>query len=255
MNFDFWLLFLTTFLDLSFLPAVSCVFPSPSPSICQTSKSFLVQCFRLKLRRPPSCPICSQSISLRCQMYFSLSFCVFHTRLLSPCQIILKHFLHSNFLPQFFHSSFVCTHHVSNSPDSAVSTSIKVSSHTAQYPILRIAQSALQFTSLADLFTQTPSQLLWEASSHTLQIMHEDCSYTYPPPSIAWYSFTQLSVLEQRSAKQFAQGFNTAAQKSKPGPFSRESETLPLSHYALQHGSLLLFPIIVSKPQRQQLSY
>ena len=31
------------------------------------------------------------------------------------------------------------------------------------YPVLRIAQNALHFT---DLFIQTPSQLLWKASSH-----------------------------------------------------------------------------------------
>ena len=57
----------------------------------------------------------------------------------------------------------------------------KVSSYIAQYRILRIAQSALHITSLADLFNQTPSQLLWEASSHMLQLMREGCSYTYPP--------------------------------------------------------------------------
>ena len=57
----------------------------------------------------------------------------------------------------------------------------KVSFYIAQYPILRIAQSTLHFTSLADLFNQTPSQLLWEASSHMQQLMREDCSYTYPP--------------------------------------------------------------------------
>ena len=34
---------------------------------------------------------------------------------------------------------------------------VKVSSLIAQYPILRIAQSALHFTSLAVLFNQTPS--------------------------------------------------------------------------------------------------
>ncbi|KAK2180797.1 hypothetical protein NP493_426g05001 [Ridgeia piscesae] len=40
----------------------------------------------------------------------------------------------------------------------------------AQYPILRIAQRALHITSLVDLFNQTPSQLLWEASSQMLHI-------------------------------------------------------------------------------------
>ena len=36
------------------------------------------------------------------------------------------------------------------------------------YPVLRTIQSALHFTSLTDLFNQTPSRLLWEASSHML---------------------------------------------------------------------------------------
>ena len=56
---------------------------------------------------------------------------------------------------------------------------IKVSSYTAQYLILGIAQSALHFTSLAHLFNQTSSQLLWEASNHMLQLMREGISYTY----------------------------------------------------------------------------
>ena len=42
---------------------------------------------------------------------------------------------------------------------------VKVSSYIAQYLILRISQSR---PSLADLFNQTSSQLLWEASSHML---------------------------------------------------------------------------------------
>ena len=37
---------------------------------------------------------------------------------------------------------------------------VKVSSYIAQYLILRIVQSTLHFTSLADLFSQTPSQLI-----------------------------------------------------------------------------------------------
>ena len=87
----------------------------------------------------------------------------------------------------------------------------KGSSYIAQYPVLRTAQSALHFTSLTDLFTQTPSRLLWEASSHMLQLMREGCSYTYPPLSIVRYSFKQLSELEQCRVKKLAQGFNAAA--------------------------------------------
>ena len=106
---------------------------------------------------------------------------------------------------------------------------VKVSSYIAQYPSLRTVQSALHFTSLTDLFTQTPSRFLWEASSHMLQLMHEGCSYTHPPLSIARYSFIQLSELEQCRVKKLARGFNTAAQDSNPGSCSRESEALPLS--------------------------
>ena len=114
------------------------------------------------------------------------------------------------------------------------------------------AQSALHFTSLADLFTWTPSQLLWEASSHTLQLMHEGCSYTYPSLSIARYSFIQLSELEQCRVKKLAQGFNTAAQDSNPGSRSRESKALPLSHCARQsvQTNLLTSPVVTASPVR-----
>ena len=50
---------------------------------------------------------------------------------------------------------------------------VKASSYKTQYPVLRTVQSTLHFTSLTDLFTQTPSRLLWEASSHMLQLMCE----------------------------------------------------------------------------------
>ena len=98
---------------------------------------------------------------------------------------------------------------------------LKVSSYIAQFPVLRTAQNTFTLTSLADLLNQTPSQLLWEASSHMLQLMHEGCSYTYPPLSVARYSFIQLSELEQ------------CKQDSNPGSLSRESEALPMSHCAL----------------------
>ena len=63
-----------------------------------------------------------------------------------------------------------------------------------------------------------------------IQLMHEGCSYTYPPVSIARFSFIQLSELEQCRVKKLAQGFKTEAQDSNPGPRSRESDALPLSH-------------------------
>ena len=57
---------------------------------------------------------------------------------------------------------------------------VKASSYI-QYPVFRTVQSALHFTPL------TLSQLLWEASSHMLQLMREGSSYTYPPMSVARY--------------------------------------------------------------------
>ena len=56
--------------------------------------------------------------------------------------------------------------------------------------------------------------------------------YTYPPTSIARYSFIQLRELEQCRVKKLVQGFNAAEQDSNPGFRSRESETLPMSHCA-----------------------
>ena len=109
----------------------------------------------------------------------------------------------------------------------------KASSYIVQYPVLRTVQSALHCTSLTYLFTQTPSLLLWEASSHMLQLVREGCSYTYPPLSIARYSFIQLSELEQCRVKTCGQGVNTAAQDSNLSSHSRESEALPLSHGTL----------------------
>ena len=50
----------------------------------------------------------------------------------------------------------------------------KTSSYIGQYPTLRVAQGALHFTSLADLFNQTASQLLWEAYK---MIMTKDVQY------------------------------------------------------------------------------
>ena len=110
---------------------------------------------------------------------------------------------------------------------------VKVSSYIAHYPVLRTVQSALYFTSMTDLFNQTQSQLLWEASSHMLQFMRKGCSYTYPPLSIAGYSFIQLSELEQCRVKKLANSFNITAVDLNTGPLSRESEALPLSLCAL----------------------
>ena len=63
-------------------------------------------------------------------------------------------------------------------------------------------------------------------------LMGEGCLYTYPPLSIARYSFIKLSELEQCRVKKLAQGFKTTAQHSNLCSRIRQSEALPLSHCA-----------------------
>ena len=75
---------------------------------------------------------------------------------------------------------------------------VKESSYTALYPILRIAESALHVMSLTDLFNLKPSQLIWEASSHMLQLSVK-ATHTHHV-----YSFIQLNKLEQYRVKKLA---------------------------------------------------
>ena len=94
-----------------------------------------------------------------------------------------------------------------------------------------MAQSTLHFTLLRH-------HLKFSGNHPTmmLQLMCEGCSYTYPPLSIAMYSFIQLNELEQCRVKKLVHSFNTAAQDSNPGSFSQEAkallEPLRLSMYA-----------------------
>ena len=84
-----------------------------------------------------------------------------------------------------------------------------------------------------------------------LQLMCEGCSYTYPPLSIARYTFIQLSEMEQCRVKKLAMGFNTTAQDLNPGSRSRESEALPLSHCAvrwLQPSDLCVMLVVPPPP-------
>ena len=62
--------------------------------------------------------------------------------------------------------------HINNTNTTKTLKKVKMSFSIPQDPILRIAQSALHFTSLTALFNQAPSQLLWEASSHMLQLIN-----------------------------------------------------------------------------------
>ena len=59
-----------------------------------------------------------------------------------------------------------------------------------QNPVVRIAQNALHFTTLADLFNQTPYLNFSGKHPAMLQLMHGCCSYTYPPLSIVRYSYS-----------------------------------------------------------------
>ncbi len=57
---------------------------------------------------------------------------------------------------------------------------------------------------LADLSVPAPTRLPWEAFSHAA-IMRKDYSLTFPPLSIARYSFIQLTELGRRGENENAQ--------------------------------------------------
>ena len=107
----------------------------------------------------------------------------------------------------------------------------KGSFYIAQYPVRWTAQSALHFLpSLADLFIPTP----FSASPGSILAMQQLCattkSLTFPPLSIARYSFIQLS----QQGRQWREGkcpiFQTVAKgDSNPGSLDCESGVLPLA--------------------------
>ena len=90
-------------------------------------------------------------------------------------------------------------HSVTNKSDM-----LKACFYIAQYPHRWTAQNALHFAPLAGLFIPTPTRLLWEAQSHAA-ITCEDYSLTFPPPSLARYSFIQLSDLGHHGENENAQ--------------------------------------------------
>ena len=53
--------------------------------------------------------------------------------------------------------------------------------------------------------------------------------------------------------KKLAQGFNTAAQDSNPGPLSRESGALPLSHGALRVEEFMSTVVLLWSPHNMGL--
>ena len=90
-------------------------------------------------------------------------------------------------------------------PEGAYSVTVKkkVWFHIALYPVRWTAQSALHFPPLADLFIPTPFSASL-GSILAMQQLHNDYSLTFPPLSIARYSFIQLSRLRRREVKENA---------------------------------------------------
>ena len=80
----------------------------------------------------------------------------------------------------------------------------KVWFYIALYPVRWTAQSALHFPPLADLFIPTPFSASL-GSILAMQQLRNDYSLTFPPLSIARYSFIQLSRLRRREVKENAQ--------------------------------------------------
>ena len=116
----------------------------------------------------------------------------------------------------------------------------------AQYPVRWTAQSALHFLpSLTDLFNPTPFSASPGSILAMQQLRAKTKSLTFPPLSIARYSFIQLS----RQGRQWREGkcpiFQTVAKgDSNPGSLDCESGILPLSyrcplrHRMIHHASL-----------------
>ena len=93
----------------------------------------------------------------------------------------------------------------------------KVWFYIALYPVHWTAQSALHFPPLADLFI--PTQLSASLGSIlAMQQLRNDYSLTFPPLSIARYSFIQLSRLRRREVKENAQTSKRYQRGFEPGP-------------------------------------
>ena len=91
----------------------------------------------------------------------------------------------------------------------------KVHSYTARYPVLRTTQSALDFTPGRPVHSNAIS--FSGKHSAILQLLHKDYSFTYPPLSVARYSFIQLSELWQRGTNETAKASKWQQEDSNPG--------------------------------------
>ena len=92
----------------------------------------------------------------------------------------------------------------------------KVWFYIALYPVHWTAQSALHFPPLADLFIPTPFSASL-GSILAMQQLRNDYSLTFPPLSIARYSFKQLSRLRRREVKENAQTSKRYQRGFEPG--------------------------------------
>ena len=92
----------------------------------------------------------------------------------------------------------------------------KVWFYIALYPVHWTAQSALHFPPLADLFIPTPFSASL-GSILAMQQLRNDYSLTFPPLSIARYSFIQLSRLRRREVKENAQTSKRYQRGFEPG--------------------------------------
>ena len=120
----------------------------------------------------------------------------------------------------------------------------KGSFYIAQYPVRWTAQSALHLLpSLTDLFIPTP----FSASPGSILAMQQLCattkSLTFPPHSIARYSFIQMSRQGRKCREGKCPIFQTVAKgDSNPGSLDCESGILPLSYRAPHYYIVLIYP-------------
>ena len=82
-------------------------------------------------------------------------------------------------------------------------------------PLVRTepAQSALHFTPCS--FQRHPD--LSGKHSSTLQLLRDDCSFTYPPVSVTRYSIIRFSELWQRGVNEIAKGSKRQQEDSNLG--------------------------------------
>ena len=92
----------------------------------------------------------------------------------------------------------------------------KIWFYIALYLVHWTAQSALHFPPLADLFIPTPFSASL-GSILAMQQLRNDYSLTFPPLSIARYSFIQLSRLRRREVKENAQTSKRYQRGFEPG--------------------------------------